>query len=157
MPKPPKALEPKKHLLASSLASAEKAVKTLSRTYEKAKPYLKELKSDELSLDADDVFETLTSRFSRLADILTQKVFRAIDAVELIEEGSILDRFNRAEKRAIIDSADTWAEIRDLRNSIAHDYAEKNLNELRERAFKFIPALLTAFEKSKAYASKLTP
>jgi len=36
---------------------------------------------------------------------LTQKLFRAIDALELTDEGSLIDRFNRMEKRGLVKGA----------------------------------------------------
>ena len=66
--------------------------------------------------------EALTSRFSRLSDILIQKVFRAIDIFDLDDEGTVRDRINRAEKKGYIDSADVFIDIRILRNEISHEY-----------------------------------
>ena len=40
--------------------------------------------------------ETLTARFARLSDIFVQKFLRLIDTLELTNEGSIIDRINRA-------------------------------------------------------------
>jgi len=61
---------------------------------------------DDLSMDELTEFEALTARFSRLSDILIQKVFRAIDDFELIAPGSISDRINQSEKRGLIVEAE---------------------------------------------------
>ena len=55
-----------------------------------------------------DAFETLTSRFARASDMLLQKVFRAIDRVELEEGGTLLDVLNRAEKRGLEQKNSTF-------------------------------------------------
>jgi hypothetical protein len=60
--------------------------------------------------------EALAARFARLSDILIQKLFRAVDAIELVDEGTLLDRLSRMEKREVIQSAIEWRHIRELRN-----------------------------------------
>lgn len=75
-----------------------------------------------LSVEQRESCEALTSRFARLCDLLVQRLFRTLDRVELSDDGTILDRLARVEKRRIIDSAGEWRELRELRNEIAHDY-----------------------------------
>jgi hypothetical protein len=41
-----------------------------------------------------------------MLDVILNKVFRSIDAIELEDGGTLLDVVNRAEKRGIIDSAE---------------------------------------------------
>ena len=60
-------------------------------------------------------FEALTSRFARLSDIVTQRIFRYLDTLGLEESGTTRDRINRAEKRGVISSADEFIQIRMLR------------------------------------------
>jgi hypothetical protein len=76
----------------------------------------------ELSVGERESCEALTSRFARLNDFLVQRVFRTLDQIELMDEGSPLDRLQRAEARNLIASAERWRELRMLRNAIAHDY-----------------------------------
>jgi len=76
----------------------------------------------EATVSEKETLEALTSRFARLADILFQRVFRTLDQIELIDEGTNIDRLNRMEKRGLISSAECWRQIRQLRNSIAHEY-----------------------------------
>lgn len=70
--------------------------------------------------------EALVARFARLSYIIIQKLFRAVDAIELVDEGTILDRLLRMEKRGVIQSAIEWRHIRELRNQVAHDYVVEN-------------------------------
>jgi hypothetical protein len=42
--------------------------------------------------------ESLASRFARLSDLLTQRIMRLVDDLELMPMGSLLDRMQRAEK-----------------------------------------------------------
>lgn len=66
--------------------------------------------------------ESLSSRFSRLADLLIQRIFRLIDEIELVSGGTILDRIYRAEKRGWANAPEL-IRIRELKNLIAHEYA----------------------------------
>jgi hypothetical protein len=45
--------------------------------------------------------ESLASRFARLSDLLTQRVMRLVDEVELMTSGTLLDRIRRAEQRGV--------------------------------------------------------
>jgi len=85
----------------------------------------------ELSVGERESCEALTSRFARLNDFLVQRVFRTLDQIELMDEGSPLDRLQRAEARSLIASAERWRELRMLRSAIAHDY----LIESADRVF----------------------
>jgi uncharacterized protein YutE (UPF0331/DUF86 family) len=85
---------------------------------------------------------------------LIQKLFRALDAIELVDEGSLLDRLARMEKRGVIDSMETWTEIRELRNQIAHDYVIADLVELQRNVFEFCPLLLGVLDRLATYAAK---
>ena len=107
---------------------------------------------EELTQDQQVELEALTARFARLADILLQKVFRAIDAAELEDEGSLIDRLNRAEKRGLVDSAADWRQIRELRNQVAHEYVLADLRELFDAALKHAPTLLETLERCQAHA-----
>jgi len=46
------------------------------------------------------------------------------------------DRFNRMEKRGIIPSAGAWRSLRDLRNSIVHDYLIESSDEVLSEAHR---------------------
>lgn len=105
--------------------------------------------------DELDAFEALTSRFARVSDILTQKVYRSIDALEFeTNNGTMIDVVHRAEKRGLIDSTDQIRTIRDLRNSIAHEYVKESLIELFQDTLKLIPTLLKLVNYTKQYCQK---
>jgi hypothetical protein len=86
--------------------------------------------------------DALTIRFARLSDLLTQQVFRLADLLELEPEGSLIDRLHRAEKRGWIDSADDWKRIRQLRNSISHEYLPERWKAVVREVLRDAPALL---------------
>ena len=106
---------------------------------------------DSYTYDELDRFEALTSRFARSSDIIIQKVFRLIDIMELETGGSVIDRINGAEKRGIIESAETFKEIGSLRNDIAHEYVNEELRKIFERVLTYTPALLKCVEATKRY------
>ncbi len=54
-------------------------------------------------------------------DLLINKVFRALDAAELIEIGSLIDTVNRAESRGLI-TVEHARVFKELRNRIVHQY-----------------------------------
>ena len=88
-----------------------------------------------------DKFEALTGRFARTSDILIQKIFRTLDNMELEMPGTAIDRINRAERRGLI-SAETFKEIRYLRNDIAHEYVLDTVDEIYKKTLELTPYLL---------------
>lgn len=99
--------------------------------------------------------ESLSSRFARLSDLLTQKIMRLIDELELTPEGTVLDRIQRAEKRGWIESASDLVQIRELRNLIAHEYAADRMPEIYQAVSALTPSLLTIVPKVQSYAKQL--
>lgn len=132
------ALEKAKKHLASSL----KNVSTIPLNSELTEKDLIEL-------------EALTARFSRASDFLIQKFLRLIDEIELESEGTIKDRINRAEKRGIIENVDLLINIRELRNTISHEYADDELMELFKRIIPAARNLLLIIENTLRWSEKL--
>lgn len=93
-----------------------------------------------------DKFEALTGRFARTSDILIQKIFRTLDNMELEMPGTAIDRINRAERRGLI-SAETFKEIRYLRNDIAHEYVLDTVDEIYKKTLELTPYLLETVNK----------
>jgi hypothetical protein len=101
--------------------------------------------------DEFDIFETLTSRFARVADILIHKVFRSLDAVELETGGTMLDVVHRAEKRGFFESVDDARLIKDLRNQIVHEYVTESIVEMFTEVLRYTAILLQVIQKTKTY------
>lgn len=103
------------------------------------------------NFDEHDRFEALTARFARTSDILIQKILRLIDIMELENVGSIIDRLQRAEKRELIASAEEFKNIRRLRNNIAHEYTQLDLERMFQQVLELCPILLEAVERVQKY------
>lgn len=101
-----------------------------------------------------DDLETLTSRFARVSDIIIQKVFRSIDAVEFENQGTLIDVVNRANKRGFFESIEKLREIRELRNSIAHEYIQEGLADTFADVLKLTPELFNMVVQIKNYCKK---
>ena len=80
----------------------------------------------------------LIFRFSKLQDLIGVKIFRTyldFSGFE-IREKSFFDILREIEKENIID-IDSWSELRELRNKIAHEYPEE-IDEMVESINLFI-------------------
>jgi uncharacterized protein YutE (UPF0331/DUF86 family) len=104
--------------------------------------------------DEFDEFENLTSRYARMLDVILNKVFRSIDAVELEDGGTLLDVVNRAEKRGIVASADRVRDLKDLRNDIVHEYETDDLRPLFQQTLDATPELFDIAEKIERYCKR---
>lgn len=107
--------------------------------------------------DELDKFESFTGRFARISDLLIQKIFRLIESIELESPGTVRDRINKAEKRGLIESADIFIEIRILRNQIAHEYIQDEINEMFGKVLEYTPSLLDSVERVQRHCLKYQP
>lgn len=139
-----------KSLLKDQLRLAQAAKDVLQESHDRAAVIFKQ-QSDTLTPEQRETLEALTARFSRLCDFLTQRLFRTIDDVELTSEGSLIDRFNRFEKRGILKSADQWRELRDLRNEIAHEYLIEKSDRVVKDAFQKSSVLFETLIRTQEY------
>ena len=101
-----------------------------------------------------DDFENLASRYARMLDVILNKVFRSIDAIELEDGGTLLDVVNRAEKRGIVDSAERVRDLKDLRNDIVHEYETDDLRSLFQQTLDATPELFAIAEKIERYCGR---
>lgn len=106
-----------------------------------------------LSVGERESCEALTARFARLNDFLVQRVFRTLDQIELLDEGTPLDRLQRAEARNLIASVDRWRELRLLRNAIAHDYLIERADRVLTEALAAAPELLETADRVLRYVA----
>lgn len=131
----------KQNLLAQQWQKLEKAQAHLDYSYQK----VKSLSDDVQSLDDEslEVWESFAIRFARVVDMYLMRYLRTRI---LLEDpgfsGSLRDYVNFAEKLKLIDSADVWMGLRELRNVVAHDYSEKDLGKLYAQLREQCPILL---------------
>ena len=92
-------------------------------------------------------FESLTSRFTRTIDLFINKCLSSLYKIELEDLGTIIDLLNKAEKREIIESAETWKKIKELRNSISHDYDIYDFtNDIFKPTLEYTPIIKKSIE-----------
>lgn len=95
---------------------------------------------DALSDDQEERWEAYCSRFARLQDMLVKKFFRGIALhADPAWSRTVRDLLNLMEKLSIIDSANDWIKLRELRNEMAHEYEDSALQSLQERARQAAP------------------
>lgn len=103
-----------------------------------------------ISFETEESFDALTSKFSRVSDIFTQKVLKSYLILLREDASTFLDRMNLCEKLGIIPSADDLIAIRDLRNLIAHEYLSENLHEVYSESIRLSQLLLQAIETANS-------
>jgi uncharacterized protein YutE (UPF0331/DUF86 family) len=139
-------------LLQSSLDQFERSLAQLEIAYNSAKAI--DL-TKQLGPNEEIVLEAFTSRFARASDIHLKKILRLIERIELEEKGTIIDLYNRAEQRGIIDASAQFRDMRELRNVIAHDYKENELPTFHQEIMAFVPPLLATLIPTRQYVDRL--
>jgi len=138
-------------VLQGNLEGMRKSVLWLKRSYAKC---VRTGVKDHYTEDEFDDFENLVSRYARMLDVILNKVFRSIDAIELEDGGTLLDVVNRAEKRGIIDSAERVRDLKDLRNDIVHEYETDDLRSVFRQTLDATPELFDLAEKTEGYCKR---
>ena len=116
-----------KNKLNEDIQRLQKAIKSFRKSFEICKRIgIK----DEFSFEEEESFDSLTSKFSRISDVYIQKVLKTALLLKREDWGSTIDMINKCEKISLINSAEDVLMIRDLRNSIVHEYAEDIIKEI---------------------------
>ncbi len=137
-------------LLISELELMNNAYSVLKYSFKKCIKINVKKKYTQKELDA---FENLASRFARLNDIVVQKILRSIHSIDLDEAGAVRDSINLAEKKNIIINAREMIEMRELRNSIVHEYIPEVIKSIYTKAMELTPSLLKNVELINRYCS----
>ena len=66
-----------------------------------------------------------------------------------------LDLFNKMEQLNVISNARSFYKIKQLRNRIVHEYAEKDWLLIVEAAIKYAPTILESYDTTKGYCNQL--
>lgn len=107
--------------------------------------------SPPISFETEESLDALSSKFSRVSDIFTQKVLKSLIFVLREDAPTFLDRMNLCEKLGIIPSAEEIIAIRDLRNIIAHEYLSENLVEIYTEVIQLSDNLLKAILQTEKF------
>lgn len=100
-------------------------------------------KVEQLDPESLEIWESFAARFSRVSDIFLSRYLRT--RVLLNDPGfagTLRDFLNQAEKMGILERAEDWMGIRELRNITAHDYSEEDLGQFFHILRQEYPKLL---------------
>jgi len=111
--------------------------------------------SKELSADEFELFDSFSSRFLRLYEVLVNTVIRTILIIVNESGDTYLDNLHTSEKLNLITSTKDIDEIRKLRNQVAHEYLDHEWKEIYEKLLKQAPLLLSSCTLSDTYARRL--
>lgn len=98
--------------------------------------------------------ETLCSRYSRGIDFLIRKIFRTLDAYEFENQGTLVDVVNNAHKRGLFEDIEKLRVMKDIRNTIAHEYVEEELASVFEEVLEYTLELISIFKTTLHYIDK---
>ena len=110
--------------------------------------------SKDLNYEELETMEALTARFSRLSDIYTQKFLKSFFYLLGETNLTLIDKANYLEKLEIINSSEELLEIRELRNSISHEYIFEELQGLFSDVIAIFPKMKEMIIKSISYAKE---
>ena len=100
-------------------------------------------------------FETLCSRYSRNIDFLIRKIFRTLDEFEFENQGTLIDVVNNAHKRELFKDIDELRIMKDIRNTIVHEYIEDNLVEVFEEVLEYSKKLILIINNTLNYMKNI--
>jgi hypothetical protein len=136
-----------KSVLAFNREILSKALPSFIRSIEKCRSL--ELTAP-IPFEVEESFDALTSKFSRVSDIFTQKVLKSFVILTREDAPTFLDRMHLCEKLGLIPAADDLVAIRDMRNLIAHEYLTENLLEVYKESLALSEKLLVAIQAANA-------
>ena len=100
-------------------------------------------------------FETLCSRYSRGIDFLIRKIFRTIDEFEFENQGTLVDTVNHAHKRGLFENIDDLRVMKDIRNTIVHEYIEDDLVDVFDEVLEYTFKLIEIVNNTLSYIKKI--
>jgi len=99
-------------------------------------------------------FETLCGRYSRGIDFLIRKIFRTLDAYEFENQGTLIDVVNNAHKRGLFEDVEQVRTMKDIRNTIVHEYIEDDLRAVFDEVLEYTEILITMMYTTLKYIQK---
>lgn len=106
----------------------------------------------ETDLELSERVEAFVGRFGRLQDTLGDKLLPTLLVALGETPAAVIDNLDRAERLGLLDSADQWIVIRQLRNQMIHEYVEDLtvLASALQTGHAFVPALVAVANKLMA-------
>lgn len=101
-------------------------------------------------------FETLCARYGRSIDFLIRKIFRTLDEYEFENQGTLIDVVNNAHKRGLFEDIEELRIMKDVRNTIAHEYIEDDLVEIFDEVLLYSQKLIIIIKTTLNYIEKET-
>lgn len=127
--------------LQETIDHLKKSIYHLEYSYQKI-TNMPEFSTDKSPEDLES-WESFATRFARVADIFLMKYIRTkIKLEDPAYSGTFRDHLNQAEKIGIINDANIWFKIREISNTIAHEYSENDLPKMFENLKKYTPLLI---------------
>lgn len=99
-----------------------------------------------LKVEERAILDAYLKRFSSIQDFLGSKIFSLLLDVAGINCSKMSEVLYYIEKEQIIDSLDSWIELREIRNELEHDYPEE-----LEEALIDLKRCIDSFDKIEAY------
>lgn len=109
---------------------------------------------DSYTIEEFGKFEILCSRYSRGIDFLIRKIFRTIDEFEFENQGTLVDVVNNAHKRGLFDDIEELRIMKDVRNTIVHEYIEDDLVEVFDEVLLYSAKLIAIIENTLDYIDR---
>ena len=107
--------------------------------------------ANQLEADPDlaERVEAFVGRFGRLQDTVGDKLLPLFLVALGEKTAAAIDNLDRAERLGMINSADEWMTMRNLRNQMVHEYVEDPavLTSALQSGHVFVPALIAAADK----------
>jgi hypothetical protein len=101
--------------------------------------------------------DAFVGRFGRLQDNLGDKLLPQLLDAMAEPVGAVIENLDRAEKLGWLRSADTWLEIRKLRNQMVHEYIEDPviLSSALMAGHGYVPVLVDTAKRLVVQIDKL--
>ena len=110
---------------------------------------------NDYSIEEFGKLETLCSRYSRGIDFLIRKIFRSLDEYEFENQGTLVDVVNNAHKRGLFEDINKLRVMKDIRNTIVHEYIEDELTEVFEEVLEYTEYLIQIIENTLNYIDRV--
>lgn len=109
---------------------------------------------DTYTIEEFGKFEILCSRYSRGIDFLIRKIFRSIDEFEFENQGTLVDVVNNAHKRGLFEDIEELRIMKDVRNTIVHEYVEDDFVEIFDEVLEYSQKLIEITINTLVYIDK---